>query len=97
MLSVPPRPFVIQGTKSAIDKGLSLTTRVGSEAPWGIGRFYGSSYFVDPRGRFLAEASEDQDEVVVADLDLDLIDEVRHTWQFFRDRRPDSYGKLTEG
>lgn len=71
--------------------------RVGSEAPWGIGRFYGSSYFVDPRGRFLAEASEDQDEVVVADLDLDLIDEVRHTWQFFRDRRPDSYGKLTEG
>ncbi|MEZ4454252.1 MAG: nitrilase-related carbon-nitrogen hydrolase [Nannocystaceae bacterium] len=71
--------------------------RVGTEAPWGIGRFYGSSYFVDPRGRFLAEASEDQDEIVVADLDLDLIDEVRHTWQFFRDRRPDSYGKLTEG
>jgi beta-ureidopropionase len=70
--------------------------RVGTEAPWGIGRFYGSSYFVDPRGNFLAVASEDQDEVVVADLDLDMIDEVRQTWQFYRDRRPDTYGGLTE-
>ena len=71
--------------------------RVGTEAPWGIGRFYGSSYFVDPRGNFLAMASEDQDEVVVADLDLDQIDEVRQTWQFYRDRRPETYDKLTEG
>ncbi|HRI08112.1 MAG TPA: nitrilase-related carbon-nitrogen hydrolase [Nannocystaceae bacterium] len=71
--------------------------RVGTEAPWGIGRFYGSSYFVDPRGNFLAMASEDQDEVVVADIDLDMIDEVRQTWQFYRDRRPETYGKLTEG
>ena len=70
--------------------------RVGTEAPWGIGRFYGSSYFVDPRGNFLAMASEDQDEVVVADLDLDQIREVRQTWQFYRDRRPETYGKLTE-
>jgi beta-ureidopropionase len=70
--------------------------RVGTEAPWGIGRFYGSSYFVDPRGNFLAVASEDRDEVVVADLDLDMIDEVRQTWQFYRDRRPDTYGGLTE-
>ncbi|MEZ4384779.1 MAG: nitrilase-related carbon-nitrogen hydrolase [Nannocystaceae bacterium] len=70
--------------------------RVGTEAPWNIGRFYGTSYFVDPRGNFIATASENDDEVVVADVDLDMIDEVRHTWQFYRDRRPESYGKITE-
>ena len=70
--------------------------RVGTEAPWNIGRFYGTSYFVDPRGNFIATGSENDDEVVVADVDLDMIDEVRHTWQFYRDRRPESYGKITE-
>jgi N-carbamoylputrescine amidase len=70
--------------------------RVGSEAPWGIGEFYGQSYFCSPRGQFLATGSRDQDELVVADLDLDQIREVRNVWQFFRDRRPDSYGKLVE-
>ena len=70
--------------------------RVGTEAPWNIGRFYGSSYFVDPRGNFLASASEDKDELVVAEMDLDMIEEVRRTWQFFRDRRPDTYGALVE-
>jgi N-carbamoylputrescine amidase len=69
--------------------------RVGTEAPWNIGRFYGSSYFVNPRGEFLATGSEYDDELVVADLDLSQIDEVRKTWQFFRDRRPDAYGDLT--
>jgi N-carbamoylputrescine amidase len=44
----------------------------------------------------LAVASEDNDELVVANLELDMIEEVRRTWQFFRDRRPDSYGILTE-
>jgi beta-ureidopropionase len=70
--------------------------RVGSEAPWGIGKFYGTSYFVDPRGQFLVEGSEDDDELVVADLDLSTIDEVRKTWQFYRDRRPEAYGELVE-
>jgi beta-ureidopropionase len=70
--------------------------RVGTEAPWNIGKFYGNSYFVDPRGQILACASEDKDELVVSELDLDVIEEVRRTWQFFRDRRPDSYGTLTE-
>jgi N-carbamoylputrescine amidase len=64
---------------------------VGTEAPWNIGRFYGSSYFVDPRGQFLAEASEDKDELVVADMNLDVIEEVRRIWQFYRDRRPETY------
>jgi beta-ureidopropionase len=70
--------------------------RVGTEAPWNIGKFYGSSYFVDPRGQFVATASEDKDELLVASLDLDMIEDVRRTWQFFRDRRPDAYGSLVE-
>ena len=70
--------------------------RVGVEAPWNIGEFYGQSYFCDPRGRFVAQASRDKDEVLTADLDLDMIGEVRKTWQFFRDRRPDMYGPLVQ-
>jgi beta-ureidopropionase len=69
--------------------------RVGHEAPWNIGEFYGQSYFCDPRGRLIAQASRDQDELIVADLDLDMIQEVRNTWQFFRDRRPETYGAIT--
>ena len=68
--------------------------RVGTEAPWNIGRFYGTSYFCNPRGQFVAEASTDQDEIVVAELDMDLIEEVRNTWQFYRDRRPETYGDM---
>lgn len=70
--------------------------RVGTEAPWDIGQFYGTSYFCDPRGQIVAEASRDQDEVLVADLDLDMIKEVRDTWQFFRDRRPESYTQIAD-
>jgi len=68
--------------------------RVGKEAPWNIGEFYGKSYFCNPRGKIIAQASRDKDEPVVADLDLDMIAEVRNVWQFFRDRRPDSYQPL---
>jgi beta-ureidopropionase len=68
--------------------------RVGTEAPWNIGEFYGQSYFCDPRGQMLAVGTRDQDELIVADLNMDLIKEVRNTWQFFRDRRPDAYGSL---
>jgi len=75
---------------------MGCINRVGTEAPWNIGKFYGNSYFVDPRGKFLAEASEDKDELITAELDLDIIEEVRRTWQFYRDRRPDSYGDMVE-
>ncbi len=68
--------------------------RVGMEAPWNIGEFYGQSYFCDPRGQMLAVGTRDQDELIVADLDMDKIREVRNTWQFFRDRRPDTYDVL---
>ncbi len=68
--------------------------RVGTEAPWNIGEFYGQSYFCDPRGQIIAEGSRDKDELIVADLNMDKIREVRNTWQFFRDRRPDAYGAI---
>jgi beta-ureidopropionase len=68
--------------------------RVGMEAPWNIGEFYGSSYFCDPRGQIIAEGPRDKDAVVVADLNLDIIEDVRAVWQFYRDRRPDAYGQL---
>ena len=75
---------------------MACSNRVGTESPWNIGEFYGTSYFVDPRGNFLAEASEDKDELITAELDLDMIDEVRRVWQFYRDRRPETYGKLSD-
>lgn len=68
--------------------------RVGYEPPWEIGEFYGKSYFCDPRGQIIAQGARDADEVVIADLDLDEVQQVRHTWQFFRDRRPDTYQGL---
>ena len=70
--------------------------RVGTEAPWNIGKFYGTSYFVDPRGSFVATGSEDKDELIVADLNMDMIEEVRRTWQFFRDRRPETYEAMVK-
>jgi N-carbamoylputrescine amidase len=75
---------------------IGAINRVGVEAPWNIGEFYGSSYFCDPRGQIVAQASRDQDELLTADLNLDLIAEVRNTWQFFRDRRPETYESLTQ-
>jgi beta-ureidopropionase len=74
---------------------MGCINRVGEEKPWNLGKFYGQSYFVDPRGQIFAQASRDNDELLIADFDLDLIEEVRSTWQFFRDRRPETYGDLT--
>ncbi|MHB2017561.1 MAG: nitrilase-related carbon-nitrogen hydrolase [Candidatus Xenobia bacterium] len=68
--------------------------RVGVEAPWKIGEFYGQSYFCNPRGQLIAEGPRDKDALVTADLDLDLIREVRNVWQFYRDRRPEAYDAL---
>ena len=70
--------------------------RVGHEQPWDIGEFYGQSYFCDPRGQFLATASRDKTELITAELDMDKIREVRNIWQFYRDRRPETYGALVE-
>jgi beta-ureidopropionase len=70
--------------------------RVGIE-PLGDDDFYGQSYFVDPRGQLVGEAASDSaDEVVVRDLDMGVLQEVRDLWAFYRDRRPDTYSPLTE-
>jgi beta-ureidopropionase len=69
--------------------------RVGVE-DLGDNDFYGSSYFVDPEAQFVGEVASDKEtELVVRDLDLAKLREVRDRWQFFRDRRPDAYGPLT--
>src|SRR5213080_2147763 len=69
--------------------------RVGIEKDIGDDDFYGQSYFVTPRGQFIGElGSAHDEELIVRDMDLDLITEVRQTWQFFRDRRPDAYEDL---
>ncbi len=69
--------------------------RVGVE-DLGDNDFYGSSYFVDPRGQAIGDpASDSDDDVIVRDLDMSVLEEVRHTWAFYRDRRPDSYGSIT--
>ncbi len=73
---------------------IGAINRVGQE-PYGSNDFYGSSYFVDPRGQLVGDAASDtEEELVVRDLDLDMIDTVRKTWAFYRDRRPDAYDDL---
>lgn len=74
---------------------IGAINRVGHELPWDIGEFYGKSYFCDPRGKIIAQAARDTDELVVANLDLEQIREVRNIWQFYRDRRPETYDPLT--
>ena len=70
--------------------------RIGIE-PLGDNDFYGTSYFCDPRGQFVGDTASDQDaELVIRDLDLGLIEEVRNQWAFYRDRRPELYGKIAE-
>ena len=83
---------------SAVANGVYIgaINRIGTEAPWNIGEFYGQSYFVNPRGQIEAEASRDQDELLVHEMDMDMVREVRNTWQFFRDRRPETYDVLLD-
>ena len=72
--------------------------RVGLEAPAGGDglEFWGSSFVCDPFGVVLAEASVDQEETVVVDIDLKRIEEVRRNWPFLRDRRIDAYDGITK-
>ncbi|MCK6440201.1 MAG: acyltransferase [Planctomycetes bacterium] len=88
----------LEQTAHAVANGYYVGTinRIGREAPWNIGDFYGTSYFCDPKGAILTRGSQDREELVVADLDLDVIHEVRSLWQYYRDRRPDAYKELTQ-
>jgi beta-ureidopropionase len=75
---------------------IGAINRVGVELPWNIGEFYGQSYFVNPRGQIEKIASRDHDELIVHDMDMDMVRQVRDLWQFFRDRRPETYGPLVD-
>ncbi len=75
---------------------IGAVNRIGSEAPWNIGEFYGQSYFVNPKGQIEKQASRDKDELIVHDLDMEMIREIRNKWQFFRDRRPETYDQMIE-
>jgi N-carbamoylputrescine amidase len=89
----------IEQTSHAIANGYFVGTinRVGIEKDLGDDDFYGQSYFCTPRGEFVGEVGDAyKEELLIRDLDLDLIKEVRDTWQFYRDRRPDMYGKIAE-
>ena len=58
--------------------------------------YYGSSVFIDLIGQVIAQAGATDDEVLVADLDLARLEEVRRVWPFHRDRRPESYGGIVK-
>jgi N-carbamoylputrescine amidase len=86
----------IEQVSHAVANGYFVGTinRVGIE-PLGEDDFYGQSYFCDPRGQFIGDVGDaHEEELLVRDMDLDKITEVRQTWQFYRDRRPDAYGDL---
>lgn len=75
---------------------VAAINRVGIE-PLGDDDFYGTSYVVDPRGQLVGEpASDSKDELIIRELDMAMVEDVRKVWAFYRDRRPDSYGALTE-
>jgi N-carbamoylputrescine amidase len=57
--------------------------------------FWGSSFIADPQGVVIAEASVDREEILVAEVDLARIEDVRRNWPFLRDRRVDAYGGIT--
>ena len=75
--------------------------RTGFE-PWagypnGGQLFYGSSFIADHRGDLVAAFGREDDGVITAEFDLDFLATHRAAWGFFRDRRPDLYGALTQG
>lgn len=95
----------IEQRAHAIFNGVFVGTinRVGQEHEFGPNDYYGSSYFCDPRGQYVPDArtgahkaSDTREELLVCDLDLDLVRDVRNTWQFYRDRRPEMYADIAD-
>ncbi|HLB50379.1 MAG TPA: nitrilase-related carbon-nitrogen hydrolase [Anaerolineales bacterium] len=94
----------IEQRAHAVFNGVFVGTinRVGQETEYGPNDYYGSSYFCDPRGQYVPDlttgegkASDTKEQMIVSDLDFDKIREVRNTWQFYRDRRPEMYGDIS--
>jgi N-carbamoylputrescine amidase len=89
----------IEQPNHAIANGyfVGSANRVGVESDPSNTEYYGQSYFCDPRGQICGEVGDAHMEgLVIRDLDLDLIKVVRDSWQFYRDRRPEMYNKITE-
>jgi N-carbamoylputrescine amidase len=82
---------------------VAVANRVGFEtgdvrgkAAAGAGlEFWGGSFLCDPFGQVLAEAAHDKEEIVVGEVDLRVLEEVRRNWPFLRDRRIDSYAPIS--
>ena len=72
---------------------VAAINRIGTERDL---TFWGSSFVVAPDGTVIAEASRNEEEAMVVELDLDTIEPQRRGWPFLRDRRIDAYGKLTQ-
>jgi N-carbamoylputrescine amidase len=75
---------------------VAVPNRVGHEAPDGGDglEFWGQSFVADPSGQIIGKASNDQEEVLIADIDLEQLDQQRTHWPFLRDRRIDAYEDL---
>ena len=95
----------IEQRAHAIFNGVFVGTinRVGQEADFGPNDYYGTSYFCTPRGQYVPDvrtgdlkASDTREQLLVCDLDFDLVREVRNTWQFYRDRRPEMYPDIAD-
>jgi N-carbamoylputrescine amidase len=78
---------------------VAAVNRVGFEQPVssqaGI-EFWGSSFIAGPQGEILAQASHDKEEILMAEIDLVLMEDVRRNWPFLRDRRIDAYGDIVK-
>ncbi len=67
----------------------------GNKAPGKGLEFWGGSFVADPFGRVIMQASHDKEEILIADVDLKTLEDIRRNWPFLRDRRIDSYGPIT--
>jgi N-carbamoylputrescine amidase len=67
----------------------------GKSAPGAGLEFWGGSFLCDPFGRVIAEASHDKEEILIGEVDLHLLEDIRRNWPFLRDRRIDSYAGIT--
>ena len=90
---------VMKGHAVANGVYLAAANRIGLEqyieGTAGI-QFWGSSFIAGPQGEILAQASHDKEEILIAEVDLDLQENVRQNWPFFRDRRIDAFGDITK-
>ncbi len=90
---------VMKGHAVANGIYVAAANRIGLEQyiPGTAGiEFWGASFICGPQGEILAQASHDKEEILIAEIDLPLMEDVRRNWPFFRDRRIDAYDQITK-